>query len=67
MMQLVTLREPLDCENLLSFGGERQCEARDHPPAIDQHRAGTALPVVTTFLGANETDVLAQRIEHGGP
>src|SRR5207247_3459383 len=66
-MQLVALREPLDREDLLPLGGERQRQARYYPPAVDQYGAGTALSVVAAFLGGGQTDVLARRLERRGP
>jgi hypothetical protein len=34
--------------------------------AVDQHRAGAALALVATLLGAGQVQVFAQRVEQGG-
>ena len=44
--------------------GERQ--TAQHALAVDQHRAGTALPVVAALLRA-VSEMLAQRVEQRGP
>jgi hypothetical protein len=44
----------------------RQGQAGIDPPAIDNHRAGAALAVVATFLGAGELQVFPQGIEQSG-
>ena len=49
----------------LVHDGERQ--ARVDAPAVDQHRAGAALPVVAALLGAGQVQVLAQRVEQRCP
>ena len=41
--------------------GERQ--ARVDAPAVDQHRAGTALPMIAALFSAREMEMLAQRVE----
>src|SRR4051794_35027805 len=66
-VQLVTSRESLDGEDLLSLRGKRQCQAGHYPTAIDQDGAGAALTVVTAFFAAVEADVLAQRVQQRGP
>ena len=40
---------------------DREGQAAVDAPAVDQHGAGAALPVVTALLGAGEVGVLAQR------
>src|SRR5438034_341502 len=35
-------------------------------PAVDQHRAGPALPVVAALLGARQVEMFAQRVEQRG-
>ena len=62
-VQPVGLRQALDSRHPGSRGGDRQSKARIDTPAVDQHRAGAALPVVATLFGAGELQVLAQRIE----
>ena len=43
--------------------GDRQREARQYAPAIEQHRAGAALTVVATLLRSGQADMLAKRVE----
>ena len=49
----------------LVHDGERQ--ARVDAPAVDQHGAGAALPVVAALLGAGQVQMLAQRVEQRRP
>ncbi len=50
---------------VLMHHGERQTGV--DAPAVDQHRAGAALPVITPLLGPAQAQVLAQRVEQRGP
>ena len=62
-MQVLTVGKPLDGDDLgvLVCDGEREA-AIDAPP-VEQDGAGSALPVVAAFLGAGESEPLAQRIQ----
>ncbi len=43
----------------------RQRQAAQHPLAINQYRAGTALPLIAPFFGAGQVKMLTQCIEQG--
>ena len=45
--------------------GNGEGETGIHPPAIDQDRAGAALPVVAAFFRAGEIELFAQQVEEG--
>ena len=64
-MELVAERETFDGLDRASLhlGGED--EAREHRPAVDQHRAGAALAELAAVLGAGEPALLAQDLEQG--
>ncbi len=66
-MQLLGCTQPLDGGDVVAVVHRRQGQARIDPPALDDHRAGTALAVIATLLGAGELQLLAQRVEQGGP
>ncbi|MNP51306.1 hypothetical protein D3C76_1456120 [compost metagenome] len=65
-MQLVRRSEPLDSGDFRAFVHYRQGQAGIDAPAVDNDRAGAALAVVATFLGAGELQVFAQQVEQGG-
>ena len=48
------------------LGGDRELETGDGAAAVDQDRAGTALPLVAALLGTGQIEPLAQRVEQGG-
>src|SRR5437016_756901 len=58
--------EALDRADGAALRRRREHEAGDHPPPIEQNRAGAALAVVAALLGAGQPEVLAQRIEQCG-
>src|SRR6476661_2981952 len=62
-VELIPLRQPLDRRDLLALdaGGERQ--ARENAPPVDDHRAGSALPLVAPLFRAGEMEPFAQRVE----
>src|SRR4051794_32392984 len=63
-MQLaVWTRNPFDRCDRMILDARRKSEARQHAPPVDQHRAGAALSLVATLLGAGQPQVLTQRIE----
>lgn len=59
--------ETFDGRDLLSFMHDRECQAGIDAAAIDDDGAGAALAVIAAFLRPSEMEVLAQRIEKGGP
>ena len=60
-------RKALDGGDLGAVLHHRERQARDDAPAVDQHRAGAALAVIATLLGAGQVEMLAQRVEQGRP
>ena len=62
-MQRVALRHALDGEDVRAVMADRQRQAGIDPPAVDQDRAGAALPAVAAFLGSGQVQALAQQIE----
>jgi hypothetical protein len=43
-----------------------KAEAGIHPPAVDVHRAGAALAVVATLLGAGQVQMVTQAVQQRG-
>src|SRR5207253_1147674 len=62
-MQCVRCAQTLNGRDLLTIMHQSQAETRVHTPAIDMHRAGAALAVITAFLRAGEGDGLANTIQ----
>jgi hypothetical protein len=65
-MQLFALGHTLDGRDLTPLGRHRQLQAGDGPASVQQHGAGTALPLVAALLGAGQIQALAQGVEQGG-
>jgi hypothetical protein len=61
-MEFVTACKSLDCQDLPPLRSERECQAGQHSPALNQNGAGAALAVIATFLASGETKMLAQGI-----
>ena len=62
-MQIFRLTNPFDRRDLVAFMHDREAETRIHPPAIDVHRAGTALSVVAAFFRSGQMQMFAQAVE----
>ena len=65
-VQLIAVRESLDSGDL---GALRDCgkgEAGVDAAAVDEDGARATLSVVTAFLAAGETEILAESVEQGG-
>ena len=62
-MQLAVCARPSIVVMLRPCAADRERQAGQYAAAIEQHRAGAALPVVATFLRSGEAEVLAQRVE----
>ena len=62
-VQFVTLRKSLDGNDPLPLHGECQCQAGQHAPTFDQHRASTALAVITTFFAPGKPEFLPQHVQ----
>jgi len=55
--------QPFDGYDLVTFVHDREREAGVDPAAVEQHRAGAALPVVAALLGTRQVEMFAQRVE----
>src|SRR3569832_266860 len=66
-MQFAIRSKTLDGRNLRAVLGDGEDEATIYPFSIDQHRAGAALSLVASFLGARKLQLLTQQIEKGDP
>jgi len=62
-MQFAVLSQSFDRSNLVALMHDGEREAGIHPPPIDMHRAGTALPVIAALLRSKQVQVLAQSVE----
>src|SRR6266545_4605802 len=63
-MQLaVRTRNSFDRCDRMILDARRKSEARQHAPTVHQHRAGAALSLVATLLGAGQAQVLTQRVK----
>ena len=62
-MQLLAVGEALNRGDLTAGCGGREGQARVDPAAVNEHRAGPALAVVTPLLGAGQIKVLPQQVE----
>jgi len=59
--------DALDGHDLPTGGGDGEHQATVDPMAVEQHRAGTTLPVVAALLGAREPEMLAQHVQERDP
>src|SRR5438046_2278969 len=66
-VQVLIIGESLDRDDLGTLMRDGESEATVHPPTIKQNGTGTALPVVTAFLGTGESETLSQRIQERCP
>jgi hypothetical protein len=64
-VELIALRQALDCRDLAAVHKDREGEARFDALAVHQHRASAALAKATSFLRTRQMQVLAQGIEEG--
>ena len=62
-MKRVASGEAFDGDDLRAVQAQRKSEARIDPPAVDENRAGAALPSIAAFLGSGQVEALAQEIE----
>ena len=65
-MHFLRRTQALDGGDAIARMHDRQRETGVDAPAVHQHRAGAALAVVATFLGARQLQVLAQCVEQRG-
>src|SRR5204863_780221 len=62
-MQLIAVRESLDRRDLVAVMYDREAETGINSPAVDEHRARAALPVIAAFLRTGQLQMFAKRIE----
>ena len=65
-MQPLRAGHTFDSGDSSALSGHRQDQAGVRPPAVEQHRAGAALPVITTLLCPHQVKVLSHRVQQGG-
>ena len=66
-MECAVPREAFYGRDLGAVFHHREGQAGIDPPAVDKHRAGAALAVITAFLRAGQIKVIAQRVEQRDP
>ena len=57
----------LDGLHVAPVGLEREREARQHRLAVEHHGAGAAVALVAALLGADEVEIVAERLEQRAP
>jgi hypothetical protein len=65
-VQVSIIGKPLDRDDLGILMRDGESEATVHAPAIEQHGARAALPVVAALLRAGEPKVLAKYVKERG-
>ena len=66
-VQRFALGQPFDRGQFGAVVHHRQGQAAVDALAIEEHRAGAALAVVTALLGTGQVQLFAQQIEQRGP
>src|SRR3954447_15895555 len=66
-MELVTVGEPFDRDDLVPGSGDREGQAGEHPAAVDPHGAGPARALITALLAPREIQVLAECVQQADP
>jgi len=61
------LAQTFDRHDLVVLMHDGEGQAGVDAPAVDQHRASAALPVVAPFLGPGQAQMFAQRVQQRGP
>ena len=62
-MQRAGSAQAFDRDDVVALVHHGEREAGVDAPAVDQHGAGAALPVVAALLGAGQMEVFAQCVE----
>jgi hypothetical protein len=65
-VKLSVFRQPFDGGDRLPLAHHRQAQTGIHRAAIDVHRTGAALAMVTALLGTTELQLIAQHIKQDG-
>src|SRR5688572_13486886 len=66
-VELIVLGQPLDCRDLFAFAGRGQRQAGEDAPPVYEHRASTALALITSLLRAGQSESFAQRVQQHDP
>lgn len=66
-VEFVSVREPLDRNDICAVTGGRQSQTGIDTVAVEQDGACAALSMIAAFLGARQLEVFAQCIEQGSP
>jgi hypothetical protein len=66
-MQMAVVGKPFDRLDAAPFRFNGKDQATIHRPAVEEHRAGAAVAVVATFLGAGERERIAQHFQQALP
>ena len=66
-VQVFRCTQPFDRLDLVALMHDRERQARIDPPPTHDDRAGAALAVIATLLGAGEMQMFAQRIKQRRP
>ena len=64
-MQVVSVRESFDRGDFGAISLDCEQQTRVHRLAINEDRAGTAVPHAATLLGTGQVEVFAQGVEKG--
>jgi hypothetical protein len=64
-VECVSLSEPLGGNDLCAVVGNRERQADDGPPTIEQHRARAALTVVAALLRRGHSQPISKRVQQG--
>ena len=62
-VQFVAVHKPLDGDDVVARGGNRQRQAGEHSPAVEPPSAGAAGALIAALLAAGQVEVLSQRVE----
>ena len=65
-VECVSLGEPLGSSDLCAVVGNRERQADDGPPTVEQHRARAALTVVAALLRRGHSEPISKRVQQGG-
>ena len=64
-MKITRLAEPFDSGDLISLMHRRKRKTGIYAAPVDMDRTSAALPVVTPFFGAGQSDVFAEAVKQG--
>src|SRR5687767_6886198 len=62
-MKFIADGKPLDRGDAFPVAGSRQSQTRQHPPPVDDHRAGTALSLIAPLLCTGQSEGFAEGVK----